>query len=42
MSSVTVDQKSPSASRNRRVSMIIRMIIAIVMILFALFPAAWA
>ena len=42
MSSVTVNQKSPSASRRRRISMIIRMIIAIVMIFFALFPAAWA
>ena len=42
MSTVTVDQKSPSASRSRRTSKIIRMIIALVMIVFALFPVAWA
>ena len=43
MAHVTVNQKrSPSATRSRRISKTIRMIIAIVMILFALFPAAWA
>ena len=42
MSTVKVNQKSPSASRSRRWSKIIRMIIAIVMIFFALFPVAWA
>ncbi len=42
MSSVTVDQKSSSISRGRRTSKIIRMIIALVMIFFALFPVAWA
>ena len=43
MGTVTVEQKrTPSAARGRRISKIIRMIIAIVMILFALFPVAWA
>ena len=42
MSAVTVSQKTPSATRNRRISKTIRMIIAIVMIFFSLFPAAWA
>jgi ABC-type maltose transport system permease subunit len=43
MGTVTVEQKrTPSAARSRRISKIIRMIIAIVMILFALFPVAWA
>lgn len=42
MSTVTVSQKSPSAKRNRQISKAIRMVIAIIMILFALFPAAWA
>jgi arabinogalactan oligomer/maltooligosaccharide transport system permease protein len=42
MSTATVNQKSPSASRSRRTSKIIRMIIAIVMIFFSLFPVAWA
>jgi arabinogalactan oligomer / maltooligosaccharide transport system permease protein len=42
MSTVTVNQKSPSASRSRQISKIIRFIIAIVMIFFSLFPVAWA
>ena len=42
MSTVTVDQKSPSITRSRRVSKIIRFLLALVMILFALFPVAWA
>ena len=43
MSTVTTTKKSlPSAARSRRISKTIRMIIAIVMIFFALFPAAWA
>jgi len=42
MSTVTVNQKSSSASRSRRISKIIRFIIAIVMIFFSLFPVAWA
>ena len=42
MSTVTVDQKYRSAKRSQRISKIIRMIIALVMIFFALFPAAWA
>jgi ABC-type maltose transport system permease subunit len=42
MTAATQTQKSPSASRNRTISKAIRMIIAIVMILFSLFPAAWA
>jgi len=42
MSAITVNQKSGSATRNRRVSKAIRMVIALVMIFFALFPAAWA
>lgn len=42
MSSVTVDQKSPSMTRSRRISKIIRFILALVMIFFALFPVAWA
>ncbi len=42
MSAVTVDKKYSSAKRSRRISKIIRMIIAIVMIFFALFPVAWA
>jgi len=42
MTSATANQKSSSASRNKRISMIIRMILAVVMIFFSLFPAAWA
>lgn len=42
MSTVTVNQKSPSMTRSRRVSKIIRFILALVMIFFALFPVAWA
>jgi len=42
MSTVTGNQKSPSASRSRQISKIIRFIIAIVMIFFSLFPVAWA
>lgn len=42
MSTVTMNKRAPSATRSRRISKIIRMIIAIVMILFALFPVAWA
>ena len=42
MSTVTVDQKSPSLTRSRRFSKIIRFLIALVMIFFALFPAIWA
>jgi arabinogalactan oligomer / maltooligosaccharide transport system permease protein len=42
MSTMSVDQKSPSITRGRRISKIIRMIIALIMIFFALFPVAWA
>ncbi len=43
MSTITTTKDAlPSASRSRRISKIVRMIIAIVMILFALFPVAWA
>jgi len=42
MSTVTVNQKTSSASQSRRISKIIRFIIAIVMIFFSLFPVAWA
>ena len=42
MSTVTMNKRAPSATRSRRISKSIRMIIAIVMILFALFPVAWA
>jgi ABC-type maltose transport system permease subunit len=42
MSTVTVNQKSSSASQGKRISKIIRFIIAIVMIFFSLFPVAWA
>ena len=43
MSTITANQKrTPSATRNRRISKIVRMIIALIMIFFALFPAAWA
>jgi ABC-type maltose transport system permease subunit len=37
-----MNKRAPSATRSRRISKIIRMIIAIVMIFFALFPVAWA
>ena len=40
MSTVKID--SSSATRSRRMSMIIRMLIALIMIVFALFPAVWA
>ena len=42
MSTATVNQKSPSATQSKRISKIIRYIIAIVMIFFSLFPVAWA
>jgi ABC-type maltose transport system permease subunit len=42
MSTATVNQKSSSASQSKRISKIIRYIIAIVMIFFSLFPVAWA
>lgn len=42
MSSVTVDKRAPSAKRSRQTSKAIRMLIALVMIFFALFPVAWA
>ncbi len=42
MSTVTTEKSLPSAMRSRRISKTIRMAIAIIMIIFALFPAAWA
>lgn len=42
MSTVTMSKPAPSATRSRRISKTIRMIVAIVMIFFALFPVAWA
>jgi ABC-type maltose transport system permease subunit len=42
MSSFTLGKSAPSATRSRRISKTIRMIIAIVLIFFSLFPAAWA
>jgi ABC-type maltose transport system permease subunit len=42
MGSITVDKKAPSASRNRLISKSIRMVLAIVMIGFSLFPVLWA
>ena len=42
MSTVTMNDSGPSMTRSRRISKIIRMIIAIIMIFFALFPVAWA
>jgi ABC-type maltose transport system permease subunit len=37
-----MSKPAPSATRSRRISKTIRMIVAIVMIFFALFPVAWA
>jgi arabinogalactan oligomer/maltooligosaccharide transport system permease protein len=42
MTNVAMDKKAPSATRSRRISRIIRYFIAFVMMLFALFPVAWA
>ena len=42
MSTLSKSKSSPSAKRRRTISMIIRMLIALVMIFFALFPALWA
>jgi len=42
MSSISISKSTPSATRSRRISMIIRMIIALLMIVFALFPVIWA
>lgn len=42
MSSKSVGKSSHSAKRGHRISLIIRMLIALVMIFFALFPALWA
>lgn len=42
MSSKSVSKSGHSAKRGRRISLIIRMLIALVMIFFALFPALWA
>ena len=41
MSSVTKIKSGSSAKRNRRISVIIRMIFAVVMVFFALFPVIW-
>ena len=42
MSSISISKSTPSARRSRRISMIIRMIIALLMVVFALFPVIWA
>lgn len=42
MSAINIKKSTSSAKRNRQISMIIRMLIAFVMIVFALFPAVWA
>lgn len=38
----SLKMSNPSAKRNRQVSLIIRVLIALLMIFFALFPAVWA
>lgn len=42
MTTSTTTKSSPSVSRNRLISKSIRMVIALIMIVFSLFPVAWA